>query len=166
MYPTVPSETENFMKVSREHPGLSNDRELSFPLKIFACHGQGPRRYDLIVMRAAPGKTLAMVLHSKWGQRNIPDIMKIMRLVGQSLKRFHMRYHNQVHQDFQPGNVMWDDATQHVTIIDLGGMGMPTVMPDGEYFKNAFRQMTEQWGPTPIRDDGCRMFDTGYNECR
>jgi len=160
---TVPTETENFLKLSRDHPGLSGDREMTFPVKLFACQNR-PRRYDLVVMRSAPGMRLAEVLHAKWAGRQVQDIMKILGCVGQALKRFHMRYGNTQHQDFQPANVFWDDATDAVTIIDLGGMGLATTESDNDYFKKALRMMTERWGA--MREDACRAFDAGYSEQR
>jgi hypothetical protein len=164
IHPTVPTETENFQKLSLDHPGLSNDSEVAFPLKLFACQNPGPRRYDLIVMQSAPGTRLAEVLSYKWQARQVQDIMKILRCVGACLKRFHMRYGNTQHADLQAANVFWDDATEAVTFIDLGGMGLVTIETDNEHFKKAFRMITERWGA--IKEDGCRMFDIGYNECR
>jgi len=163
-HPTWPTETENFLKLSKDHPGLSNDKEVTFPLKLFACQNPGPRRYDLIVMRPAPGTRLAEVLHTKWHAKQIPDLMKILRCVGASLKRFHIQYGNTRHADFQSANVFWDDATQAVTIIDLGGMGLTTIESDNDHFKKALRMTTQSWGA--IREDGCRAFDAGYNESR
>merc|ERR1711924_120001 len=144
--------------------GLSNDREISYPLKIFACQNPGPRRYDLIVMRPAPGMRLTELLNHKWQARQIPDIMQIMRCVGQALKRYHMRYGNTQHTDLSTSNIFWDDSSQAVTFIDLGGMGLAHMQTDNEYFKKAFRMITETWGQ--IREDACRVFDAAYNEWR
>jgi tRNA A-37 threonylcarbamoyl transferase component Bud32 len=157
-----PTETETFLKLSQEHPGLLDDREVSFPLKLFSCQNPGPRRFDLIVMKSAPGTRLTEVLHTKWHMRQVQDIMKILRCVGACLKRFHMRYRNTRHGDFNTSNIFWDDASSTVTIIDLGGMGCPTVHSDNEYFKQVFRMMTSQWGTST--EEGCRAFDAGYNE--
>lgn len=161
-YHSVPTETEQFMKLSKDFPGLSQDREMTYPVKIFACQNPGPRRYDVIVMKPAAGTRLAEVMHSKWAMRQIPDIMKIMRCVGACLKRYHMHYHNVQHTDFQPANIFWDDATQAVTVIDLGGMGGPAMHSDNEHFKQAVTMMTQPWGA--VNQEACRAFDAGYNE--
>lgn len=160
---TVPTETETFLKLSKEHPGLSTDKEMAFPLKLFACQNPGPRRYDLIVMRPAPGLRVTEVLHNKWHRKQIEDIMKILRCIGACLKRFHVRYRNTQHADLNSSNIFWDDATGAVTFIDLGGMGCPTIETDNEYFKKAFRMMVAKtWGA--ITEEACRMFDAGYND--
>jgi transcription antitermination factor NusG len=163
-HPSVPAECEQLLKLSQEHPNLTNDKDVAFPFKLFACQSPGPRRYDLIVMRPAPGTRLAEVMNNKWHSRQIPDIMRICRCVGACLKRYHMRYGNTQHADLQPANVFWDDATQSVTFIDLGGMGLPTAESDNDHFKKAFRMMTDRWGA--IKEEGCRAFDAGYREER
>jgi len=158
---SVPTEVEQFVKLSKDHPGLRTDKEVAFPLKLFACQNAGQRRYDLIIMRPAAGTRLAEVLSHKWYSQQIQDLLKILRCFGACLKQYHLRYDRTQHSDLQPSNVFWDEATQTVTFIDLGGMGLPTVETDNEHFKKAFRMMTEKWGA--IKEDGCRMFDAGYS---
>lgn len=160
----VPTEMEQFVKLSKDHPGLRTDTSMAFPVKLFACQNPGPRRYDLIVMRSAAGARLSEVLSNKWYAQRIQEVFQILRCVGACLKRYHLRYGNTQHSDLQPSNVFWDEATHTVTFIDLGGMGLPTVETDNEHFKKALRMMTEKWGA--IREDCCRMFDAGYREER
>lgn len=160
---TLPTDTENFLKLSKDHPGLSNDKEIAFPLMLFACQGGGPRRYDLIVMKSAPGERLCDLLNFMWQAKKMQNMMKILRCVGACLKRFHIHYGNTQHTDMQSANVFWDEATQAVTFIDLGGMGLAAARPDNEHFKYSFRMMAEKWGASV---EGCHAFDAGYIEGR
>lgn len=61
---------------------------------------------------------------------------EIFLALGEQLASFHHRYGKQ-HGDFQLFNIFYDEATDSIVFIDIGGMGIPTIDSDVEHFHEA-----------------------------
>lgn len=159
---TVPTEAENLVKISREHPAVSTDRSIAFPFKIFTCFGSnGEKRHDLIVMRKVPGRRLTDVIAVMWHKKQVQEVMQLFEKLGMLLAKFHATYDNIQHGDFQPSNVVYDKEQDQMLLIDVGGMGMPTFETDIERFNMALRLLSGAYG-ADFGTDGTRHFEAGY----
>ncbi|CAK9001171.1 unnamed protein product [Durusdinium trenchii] len=150
-------EERMFSKLYQEIPHIAEDPSVAFPTKVFRLLGpNNVRRHDLIVMRRAPGKSLEIIISEKWRTNRKGDIMKIFSQVGECFARFHRRYGGRQHNDAGTQNVLYDEETQQVTLIDLGGMGNKTDKTDVERLCQALaapfgRSRTDR-GPGPGPD--------------
>mmetsp|Transcript_73049 Transcript_73049/g.191507 ORF Transcript_73049/g.191507 Transcript_73049/m.191507 type:complete len:800 (-) Transcript_73049:100-2499(-) len=158
------TEAENFLKLFRDFPGILNDKHVAFPVKIFSCHGLGgTKRHDLIVMRKVRGERLAELIARKWYGNQVPQLMQILEKLGVCLAEYHNRYGAaSQHGDFQPSNIFYDEETDEITFIDVGGMGVPTMETDVEHFSKSMNLLAEAYG-FQLAIDGIRVFEQGYN---
>jgi len=168
-HPSMPTETEKFMKLARECPNLVHDRDLSFPSKIFRCRGpSGHNTHDLIVMFKAPGQSFTNVINNKCCTRQIPELMEIFEALGSFLANIHNKYGLR-HGDFQPSNVFYDEATRHFTMIDIADFAPPgnfgVQESDVEHFCSGVRLLTRMHGEQ-IQCEGLHRFKAGYSKCR
>eukprot|EP00928_Gymnodinium_smaydae_P070670 TRINITY_DN54460_c0_g1_i1.p1 TRINITY_DN54460_c0_g1~~TRINITY_DN54460_c0_g1_i1.p1 ORF type:complete len:829 (-),score=166.50 TRINITY_DN54460_c0_g1_i1:183-2669(-) len=162
----VPTEAENLAKLLREHPSIAQDSMLSFPKKILSCIGvDGTKRHDLIVMRKVPGDRLAEVIAIKYHAKQVPKLMQIFEKLGAALAQYHARYNNQNHGDFQPSNVFYCEQKDCISMIDIGGMGVPTTDNDVEHFTKSLKLLSEAYGAR-FCSDGMRHFDRGYSQAQ
>jgi hypothetical protein len=162
--PSVLTEAENFMELQKNYPSLTTDSSLAFPMKILACMGPGNvKRNDLIVMRKVGGQRLAELIAHKWYGNQVPQLMDIFEKLGECLAEFHHRYGNAQHGDFQPSNVFYDEEDDKIALIDMGGMGVPTLETDVQHFTKSMILLAEAYGPA-LHRDGMRHFDQGYSK--
>lgn len=156
------TEGENLQKIAREHPKATSDPALAFPLRVVAVVGPGgARRHDLIVMRKVRGERLAEVIARKWYRGEVSQIMRLLERLGTCLGEFHARYSGVQHGDFQPSNIIYDDERDALVMIDVGGMGVPTMQGDVAHFCKSLRLLAEAYG-TGLANDGTRRFEQGY----
>ncbi|CAK8992911.1 unnamed protein product [Durusdinium trenchii] len=159
----VPTEAENLEKVYLEHPEICSDESLAFPHRIFSCMLDGAKKYDLIVMHKVPGERLTEVIYQKYWKKQETSLLRIFECCGQQLAIFHSRYQKQ-HGDFQPSNIFYDDVSEGIYFIDVGGMGVPTMDNDVEHFCSAMKLLKNAYGPT-LHEELVEAFETGYNAC-
>lgn len=157
----LPTEAENLTKLASEHPSITSDPALAFPMMILGCLGTGGKTHDLIIMHRAPGERLTEVLARKWHAGQQSDLWKLFWKVGSRTAAFHARYPNKQHGDLQPGNIFWDEGTGRVSFIDVGGMGMVTVDGDVAHFTNALHALSTFYGPK-FKEESIRAFNEGY----
>ncbi|CAK0903349.1 unnamed protein product [Prorocentrum cordatum] len=156
------TEAENLQKIAREHPKATSDPALAFPVKVLAVVGPGgARSHDLIVMRKVRGERLAEVIARKWYRGEVSQIMRLLERLGTCLGEFHTRYSGVQHGDFQPSNIIYDDERDALVMIDVGGMGVPTMQGDVAHFCKSLRLLAEAYG-TGMANDGTRRFEQGY----
>jgi len=160
--PLIATEAENFVALHGKHPGIRKDEGLAFPFKILGCLGpDGTKRYDLIVMKKARGERFSDIICYKWYGQQVDLLLQIFEEVGTSLRDFHARHNNIQHGDFQPMNIFYDEAASRICLIDLGGMGVPTLTDDTDHFKNSVR-LTCSLYSAQLATDGVERFETGY----
>lgn len=161
--PNILTEAENLQKLGKEFPALAGDPTVAFPIKIFSCVSPDPmKRQDLIAMRKVKGERLAEFIAKKVFYQHSNDILAMLERLGACLADFHARYNNLQHGDFQPSNVFFDELTQEVFLIDIGGMGMPTMDNDVQHFTTAMGLLAEAYGHKLIQE-GLRFFVQGYS---
>jgi hypothetical protein len=165
-HPMIPTETESFLKLSREYPALLNDRDVAFPLRIFRCRGPaGNTTHDLIVMRRASGESFSDVITRKWNSKNASELMQYFEAAGSFLGAMHAKYGLQ-HGDFQPNNLFYDEATKQFTMIDIADLAPSSYMViqegDVEHFCKGVRLLAKCLGEQ-LHIDGLRYFKAGYN---
>jgi tRNA A-37 threonylcarbamoyl transferase component Bud32 len=169
VHPMVPTETENFLRLSREYPALLHERGLAFPLKIFRCRGpSGNKTHDLVVMRRAGGQSFSEVINRKWKTRQISELMQDFEDAGCFLANMHNKYGLQ-HGDFQPNNLFYDEANKQFTMIDVADLAPSSTMliqeGDVEHFSKGVRLLASCLGDQ-LQADGLRYFKAGYSRCR
>jgi len=162
---TVPTEAESFVKLSQDFPGIASDQSISFPLKIFRCvRPDTSKVHDLIVMVRAPGKRLAEITACKFHNKELEQLKAIYESVGKLLSEFHARYQQFQHGDFQPSNIMCDEETGRITMIDAGGMARVTRTQDTDlmHFRMSMDILARSYGPELVAI--CmRHFQAGYD---
>lgn len=160
----VLTEAENCAKLLREQKGIATDSHVSFPVKTFNCvDANGEKQHDLIVMKKVRGERLAEAIAHKWHAKQFDRVYQIMDKVGCALAEFHSRYGNAQHGDFQPANIFWDEERSAVSLIDIGGMGVPCMDNDIEHFQKALRLLAESYKSPELHNVGYRHFEQGYN---
>jgi hypothetical protein len=159
---SVPTEAENFIRLAKEHPRIVDDPHLAFPCMIFSCMLSGQKKNDLIVMRKVRGERMAELIARKWYGNQRPHLMQILERLGITLGEFHARYGiKQQHGDFQPSNVFYDEATDLISIIDNGGIGIPTTDTDIQHFSKSIKLLADCYGPQ-LGTEGLHHFERGY----
>mmetsp|Transcript_81668 Transcript_81668/g.142013 ORF Transcript_81668/g.142013 Transcript_81668/m.142013 type:complete len:456 (-) Transcript_81668:146-1513(-) len=157
-------EGEIFSTLARQHPGICFDPLLTFPYVVFNCMGAtGEKRYDLVVMRRAPGISVAEFIAQKHFTKQTSEIMKVLTKIGSCLREFHARYHDAQHGDFQTSNIFYEEANDKVTFIDFAGMGAKArySQSDVEFFVNSLRICATIYG-SHLLAEGARHFEAGY----
>jgi len=154
------TEGEQLQKLFREHQSLPNDPAVAFPFKVLSIHGPtGPLGKDIIAMSRAPGKALACVMSDYKLAGKSSEMAPVFKEVGTVVGAFHNRYRKQ-HGDLQGSNVFFDPATNRVTMIDLGGMGIPMGDNDEQHFLASLRMMASFYGAANI-ESYCSAFQAG-----
>lgn len=162
--PRIPTEAENFVKVYQQSPKIIADPTVAFPVRIFKCHGPAPERqhrYDLIVMWKCRGERLAEFMAHKWYSKHTDELWAVLERLGRCLAEFHLRYPDCQHGDFQPSNVFYEEESQDISFIDIGGMGVPTAETDMEHFGKSLKLLAESYGSQLILN-GQRSLERGY----
>lgn len=159
----LPTEAQNILRLANEHPGMLSDPLLAFPTAILSCVGVArAKTHDLLVMRKARGERLCEVfarkLHS--GQRS--ECWRIIEKVGVATASIHWRYANMQHGDLQPANIFWDESSGHITVLDIGGMGIATCDDDVQHFARALHLLATSYG-SDFERDGMAAFQRGYH---
>ncbi|CAE8713036.1 unnamed protein product [Polarella glacialis] len=154
------TESENFAKMFTDHPALVSDPVIAFPVKLFSVCANGAKINDLIVMKKVPGERMAELISRLNHGKQIPQLLQICEKLGVCLADFHGRYSSQ-HGDFQPSNVFFDEARGAFFLIDIGGMGVPTMDNDVEHFLQAMRIMSGAYG-AKLAGEMSRSFEQGY----
>jgi len=162
--PNVPTEAENLQKLRVEHPKLVKESLVAFPVKILSvADANGCKCNDLIVMRKVSGERLAELFCRKYYEKQEEHLFQICEEIGRLLADFHRRYDNMQHGDFQPSNVFYDEASDTIAFIDIGGMGIPTVDDDVSHFRQAMNLLANAYGPT-LHANCIEAFDRGYQK--
>jgi len=162
LVPALPTEAENLDRLVSEHPGIVADALLAFPIRTVGCLGTSGKAYDLIVMRRAPGERLAEVICHMWYAGRHEDLWVVIQRVGAAVAEFHARYLNSQHGDMQPSNIFWDESSQQVTFIDVGGMGVPVERGDVDHFAHAVQLLATAYG-NDFEADCLHAFQSGYS---
>lgn len=153
-----------FSKLYQEVPHIVEDRNVAFPMKVFRLLGpNNVRKHDLFVMRKASGKSLDHLISEKWRSNRKADIMRIFTQVGESLAQFHRRYGGRQHNDAGTQNILYDEETQHVTFIDLGGMGNKTDKTDVQRLSQLVLKLSRCPTYGPDLAVAADHFREGYN---
>jgi len=160
---SLPSETENLIKLHRERPDMALDPSLSFPLAIFSCIGPARENtYELIVMKRVRGTKLATLIALLWNNSQQSKIWKVFARVGTYLASFQSRYGTSMcHGDFHPSNIFYDEASDAISLIDLGTLGQPSAETDAEHFEKSLKILAKSYGQV-LEIEGTRSFRTGY----
>merc|ERR1712048_1138932 len=157
-----PTEAENLINMSREHPALVHDMSVAFPRQIVRVLGSRQNhRYDVIVMEKAAGRGLGQVIQEKWRTGRVPDLLAILEKVGKCLGEFHQHYGGKQHGDLTPTNVLYDEASGRVTLIDLGGMGSSSFENDVSYFSKSL-SLSARLMDRQLEIQGVQHFKQGY----
>lgn len=157
-------EERMFTKLFQELPGITEDPNVAFPFKVLRLLGpNNVRKHDLIVMKKAPGKSLDYVISEKWRKGRKADLMKVFGKVGECLANFHRRYGGRQHNDAGTQNILWDEETQHVTLIDLGCMGNKSNKTDVQRLSQVVKNLSNcaAYGPDLVA--AISHFQEGYN---
>jgi len=171
--PFIPEEVHHLSNLLEEYPSLSSDPGIVVPSVVFECRGaDGAMLGHLIVMRRAPGKTLAMILNEMLYLQAIGEVADAWRElapifegVGRHLASFHVRYGGRQHNDFQGSNILVDIADgSRVTFIDLGLMGVPIKASDLRHFEKAARSLAAVYPPGSFFEECFPAFEKGYYE--
>jgi hypothetical protein len=163
----LPTETEKFVKLAAEFPGMLVDEDMTFPIKIFTLKSPVTNpSFDIIVMRKASGERLSDVVSILWARLKKAAVMSIMEKAGRFLKEFHSRYGHRQHCDFQPSNLFYDEATGKFTMVDLADMNQQAYInkKDIDHFLEGLRIMGKSLGPEFM--DTQIHFQAGYNSAR
>eukprot|EP00931_Biecheleriopsis_adriatica_P089200 TRINITY_DN63367_c0_g1_i1.p1 TRINITY_DN63367_c0_g1~~TRINITY_DN63367_c0_g1_i1.p1 ORF type:complete len:334 (-),score=66.16 TRINITY_DN63367_c0_g1_i1:72-1073(-) len=159
----VTAETEVFRRLYREIPSIANDPRVAFPTKIFKILGPGnARSHDLHVMRRMPGRQLDSIIESCWKNGRRRDLMAIFRNIGKFLAEFHGRYGGRQHCDVGPQNIFYDEATEQVSLVDLGMMGARLTKSDVEQFAGYIQTISKSYGAELL--SALDHFRQGYQE--
>merc|ERR1711933_511820 len=149
-------------KISQEHPSILQDTSVAFPRQIVRLLGsRQEHRYDVIVMQKAVGRGLGQVIQQKWRAGQIPELMSILEKVGKCLGEFHQHYGGKQHGDLTPTNVLYDETSGCVTLIDLGGMGCSSCEGDVGYFSKNLSLSARLVGQQ-LEIQGVQHFKQGY----
>lgn len=161
--PATPTETERLIKLAQEYPGLLNDPTVAFPMRIFQCVGMpGNAPHDLFVMRRAPGQRLTDVIPEKLAFSRGAEVMQILTQLGSFLAEFHARYDNKQHNDFQPANIMFDEAGGRFTMVDVADIGNPqSTGADVDHFVGSLQVLSTSYGQQFLVDS-TNSFRSGY----
>jgi len=156
---TMPSEAQKILNLCKKFPSMKDDPSLAFPSQILKCFQMGSHVYDLIVMPQAPGLSIAEVIAKKLTQP--AEIMRLMSEVGRCISGFHSRYPGHQHNDFHASNVLFDEASGRITLIDLCDIApkLPVAMSDAEYFVNSLERMSY---PRQFCIECKRSLESGY----
>jgi hypothetical protein len=146
-YPEFPTETENLLRLYDSYPDVVNDQLVAFPFYVVRIVTASSQRFDLLIMRKAPGETFANHITMKCCIGQMDKLKRILEQIGKSLRQFQRSYGGQQHGDLQPSNIFVDDKTGAITFIDIGGIGMPTVETDAEHFEKSMRLCYGGYGP-------------------
>merc|ERR1712176_1400901 len=162
IFPGVPTEAENLIKISQEHPSVLQDTSVAFPRQIVRLLGsRQDHRYDVIVMRKAVGQGLGQVIQQRWRAGRIVELMSILEKVGECLGEFHQRHGGKQHGDLTPTNMLYDETSGCVTLIDLGGMGCSSCEGDVNYFAKNLSLSARLMGQQ-LETQGVQHFKQGY----
>jgi len=162
VFPGVPTEAENLIKMSREHPSLAHDMSVAFPRQIVRLLGsRQDHRYDVIVMEKAAGRGMGQVIQEKWRAGRVAELLAILEKVGKCLGEFHQHYGGKQHGDLTPTNVLYDEPSGRVTLIDLGGMGSFSSENDVSYFSKSL-SLSARLMDRQLETQGIQHFKQGY----
>lgn len=161
------TEAENFVKINADHPQIARDPGVAFPVRIFKCHGPAPERlhrYDLIVMWKVHGERLTEWIAHKWYSKAFEELWQIFDRMGHIIYAFHDRYCDSQHGDFQPSNVFYDEESGDISLIDIGGMGVPTSENDVDHFSKSLKLLADAYGSQLLQ--GTTRFEAAYATAR
>lgn len=160
-----PEEASNFRRLRSEHPDIAHDGSLAFPTNIMRLlNPSGQRVYDLIVMRTARGQSIGDFIAEKHYSGRGHEIPKALELVGACVATFHRSYGGKQHGDLQSSNVFIDEASGHVTLIDVGGMGLYGA-EDNQHFTHSLNLLLNAYSAQ--LEAACRhSFDRGYRSAQ
>jgi hypothetical protein len=169
-FPTLPTEAENLIRLSRTFPHIRDDEAVAFPLKIFDCiTNAGKKVKNLIVMRKADGERFAEYIGTKIAAQRSAEIFAACEQLGKALKLFHQKYAGNQHTDFQPSNIYYHPGSagsaskngRLFTFIDIGGMGAPVLESDSDHFIKSLQILGKSYGQPFVRG-ATQAFQKGF----
>lgn len=157
------TEAERFVKLHNERQDMVQDSSLAFPVAIFSCLGLGrTKTYDLIVMRTVRGTKLATLIAFLWHGNQQHKLWPVLTRVGAHLASFQARYGmSWCHGDFHPSNIFYDEATDEISLVDLGDMGPCAGETDAAHFEKSLQLLANSYGKI-METEGIRSFRAGY----
>jgi len=146
----LPTETEHCDALVQKFPALLSDPQLAFPhsaIRLVSEAG-GEHLGDLLVSREALGEQIGRcIAMAKGGEESARRRVEVVcAQLGALLADFHRKYADPVsgeathHRDFHPSNVLYDEPTGTITIVDLCDMGRDGPRDDVERFAKVLRQ--------------------------
>jgi len=168
MGPSQTPESEKFAKLFKEHPEMAKDDSISFPCKIFRCHGKGgSKTMDLIVMHQVPGMRASDFIMKKLHGLQVPDLMQILERLGNFIADFHERYNGLQHGDLTPANVFIDEQRAKFTLVDVADIAPrnPVIQSDTDRFTSGLKLLSHFYG-ADLWLQGKARFEAGYNARR
>jgi hypothetical protein len=163
-YPTLPTEVENSVRLSRSYPNIRTDPGVAFPVKMLDCMPKkGQQMQNLIIMPKAPGQRLGDWLGLSWARGHHDAIAYAMELLGRDLRAFNARYGGQQHADFQPSNIYYNEADSAFVYIDIGGIGTAVGEQDNVHFTKALEICGKAYGEQFVSMTK-EAFNAGFNE--
>jgi len=153
-------ESEKLGQLSRTHPSMLHDSMLSFPSQVVHCLGtNGLKRFDLIVMECAQGVRLGDFIGQKWYSGQTACVLRVLRKLGSCLHEFHSRYGHSQHGDFQPSNILYDEAADKITFIDVADIGSRNA--DAQHFLKSLKILSKAYG-SKFLAEASQAFEAGY----
>jgi len=140
-------ERSAFLRLTQEHPSITSDTTVAFPIKVFSVKSGGATCHDLVVMPRAPGKDMAAIIGRMSQTGKTAELLQILRKLGTMLAEFHSRYAGKQHGDFQPQNIFYDDSQGgRFTFVDMSGMGAAYQETDLQHFTNSLQLLSQFLG--------------------
>lgn len=163
-HPGAPTEHENIVDIAQKYSHIFSDDTISFPVRLYTAVLNNVVRWNLQVMREAPGQRLSDLMAELWHFGKKPELWQVFRQIGLALPKFHKTYQNRQHGDFQPSNIFCDlsGPIPKITMIDIGGMGFNRPESDFDHFVRALEILAPSYGPDLI-DEGAKAFEEGFN---
>merc|ERR1712032_1287836 len=86
---------------------------------------------------------------------------RVSEKIGICLGTFQRRYGGKQHRDLQASNVFYDEWSDRVTFIDVGGMGCQPPGADFEHFSMSLGLLIKHYNPQ--LESSCRyQFEQGH----
>lgn len=99
-----------------------------------------------IVMEYIQGRTLAEVIRAR-GRLSLEDSRRIIGSLASALNSAHHK--GVVHRDVRPGNVMWEDGSDRIVLVDFGIAASLEEQRTGLRLTTMGRRLGDPWHMSP-----------------